>query len=116
MPKKEIIVKLKNNYIDDSINTQAIISDNKIKYKEKDNTKVILDLNNKELIRENNELYMKYIFNEKKETDGIIDIKELNRKILLKIKTKKYRINNNIINIEFEIENDIFTYEIEEIK
>lgn len=113
MPKKEIKASIKNDDTNNSINTTAIIYDGILKYKENENTKVILDLNNNILIRENNEFRMEYKYDIKKETKGKIFIKELNKEIELKIKTKKYVKKDELIIINFSIENNNFEYRIE---
>lgn len=87
----------------------------KIKYLEEDKTKVIIDIMNKELIRENNNIYLKYLFNLEKNTDNIVKIKELNKNIQLLIKTNKFNNNDKLLEIEYEIidSNDKFSYKIE---
>ena len=84
-----------------------------ISYQESNNTYVYIDINRNELIRENNELNMKYIFNENELTKGYIYIKELNQDLELDIKTKLIEKESNRYKIEYMIEEDTFIYEIE---
>lgn len=116
MPKININVSISNNEIEDSYKLVSIISNNIIKYKEKDNTKVLYNLDNNTLIRENDTLRMEYLFDNLKKTVGTIYLKDLKRTINIDIETKKIEKINNNINIEYKIDNDIFKYRIEEIK
>ena len=59
---------------------------------------------------------MNYEFNEKEKTKGLISIKELNKSIELIIKTNKIIRNKNNLLIDYDIDNNNFIYEIEEIK
>lgn len=116
MPKININVSISNNEIKDSYKLVSIISDNIIKYKEKDNTKVLYNLDKNTLIRENDTLRMEYFFDNLENTIGTIYLKELKRTINIDIETTKLEKINNNINIEYKIDNDIFRYRIEEIK
>ena len=116
MSKKQILVTIENDEDKRTHHTMAIIGDNNIKYKEKDNTTVIFDYNNKTLIRDNEELSMHYKFSKTKKTTGTILIKELNKKLTLEIKTTNLIIENNNVEISFIIENNKFVYKIEVIK
>lgn len=92
--------------------TKGIIIDNTIKYQENDDTKVIFNYNNYELIRENKDY--KIIYNFSKE-QGNITIKEINSIINIPLKTIKITQKEQFINIEYQIEEKIFNYRIEEI-
>lgn len=116
MSKINIKISILNNETNNTLETLGIKDDNKIKYKEKDGTLTIIDLDNYELIRDNNELRMNYIFKENEGTTGTITIKEYNKNIDVVIKTNKVELNNNNISIEYEIENNKFIYRLEEIK
>ena len=59
---------------------------------------------------------IKYIFVEGKDTTGLLLIKELNKTINISIKTKKIEEEKINSYIEFEIDKDVFKYEIEAIK
>lgn len=96
--------------------TNAIKTDDIIKYKETDNSLAIYNYNLNELYRENDELRMRYRFNENKKTEGNIFVKSINRDISIQIKTKKIKKENDNIEIEFMVENDKFLYKIEVIE
>lgn len=113
MPKLNIKVTVINDEDRQSFITNAIIQDEVLKYKERDNTTVIYDYKNNSLFRENNELRMEYSFNNEK---GNIFIKELNKELNIDIKTKKIERKNNDIEIEYVMEKTNFLYKIEEIK
>jgi len=76
---------------------------NIIYYNESGNliTNMIIDLNNKILTRENKDYLIKYKLIEKKETTNEIIIKDLDKTIELKIKTEKFEITENKIEIEY---------------
>lgn len=116
MPKIDISVKIKNYTEDTEYKTTGIITNKVLKYKEKDNTTTTYNYVDKCLIRNNEELYMKYIFNPKKETTGIIKIKSLKKDLNILIKTNKYKEEDNNIYIEYEIEKEKFIFGIEEIR
>ena len=84
-----------------------------ISYQEKNNTYVYIDINRNELIRENDELTMKYIFSENELTKGYIYIKELNQDLELDIKTKLIEKDSNKYKVEYIEEEETFVYEIE---
>ncbi len=109
---KTILTTSENKIIHDVI-CAFYESKNKYIYYEptEEKTKVILDLNNNELIRENSDMYMKYNFDLKNETNNILFIKSINKEINIKIKTKNINSINNI-KIEYYIEKDLFIYEI----
>ncbi|MBQ6135211.1 MAG: hypothetical protein IJI60_02725 [Bacilli bacterium] len=116
MPKIKIRVSIIQEEKETKEEVNAIYQDNIFKYQEDKKTKVILDLNQNILLRENKELKMKYIFQEKEETDGIIESKELGKKIMVKIKTKKIERKENDIKITFQVEDQSFLYHIEVLK
>lgn len=116
MPKLNIKVTVNNDLENIDFISKAIIQDNLLKYKEKDNTTVIYDYEKNSLFRENNELRMEYSFNSAKKTQGSIKIKELNRTVKIDIKTNKLERKNNNIEVEYIIEDKPFLYKIEEIK
>ena len=97
------------------IETNAIYQEGILKYQEEDKTKVCFNMNCYSLTRENSQIKMYYTFKKGAETRGIIEIKEYNKKIFLKIATQKIKRKNNNIEISFKIENEEFLYKIEEI-
>mgnify|MGYP007069847129 CR=1 FL=1 len=116
MSKIKTKITIHNKEINSTFETTAIVTDNKIKYYENENTLVIFDYNKNHLVRKNNELEMEYLFDENQETLGKIKIIELEKKLEIIIKTNKIRRNSWNIRVEFQIENNPFIYEIEEIK
>ena len=113
MSKVKVRVFVKTNQEEIVHETTAIKIDELIKYKEKDSTTVIFDKEKNTLVRENNEIKMKYFFQEKKESTGIIEIKEMQKEIEVKIYTEKIRRKYNDIEIIFHIEENTFVYHIE---
>ena len=116
MPKLNVLIRVINEETTLKYNTTAIITDEVIKYKSNDDTIEIFDYNNYKLVRENKELRMEYIFNEKETTKGIVFAKELNHTVDVNIKTKKIERNNYDVDIEFSVEENNIKYQIEVIK
>ena len=84
-----------------------------ISYKESNNTYVYLDINRHELVRENDDMTMKYMFNEEEVTIGKIFVKELNHEIELDLRTVKIEKEGHKYRVEYIVGNDTFTYEVE---
>ena len=84
-------------------------------YKEQDDQRTTASYNykTKELIRENDSLHMRYIFDKNKNTIGTILVKELNRSLNLTIKTNKILRCDNNIEIDFLVEEQPFNYKID---
>jgi hypothetical protein len=116
MSKIKVKINITSSNDTNTYKTTAIIQDNIIKYLEDNKTTTTYDYNNQLLTRENKELKMRYTFNLKDKTQGSIFIKELNKELNVEIETKKIERKDNNIKIKFIIENDIFLYEIEELK
>lgn len=78
-------------------------------------THVILDIKNKILIRENKDYYLKYQLLENKVTENKMDIKEFNQSMILKIKTEKFTIEDNKVEIIYTLldSSEKFQYIIE---
>lgn len=66
-------------------------------------TNVILDYQHKTLKRDNKDYYLEYQLLEDKVTENKIEIKELDQSMILKIKTEKFRIESNKIEIVYTI-------------
>lgn len=113
MSKVKIRVSIQTEQEEQTYETTALFSDNILKYKEKDNTTVILNIENNELIRENQELKMHYYLDLNRETEGIILIKEFQKEILIKIKTQKIKRKKNDIEFVFQTEENHHKYHIE---
>jgi len=86
-----------------------------ILYKEQDDqrTKTSFNYRTKELIRENDSLKMRYLFNKEKNARGTIFVKELGRTFDLIIKTRKILRCGQNIEIDFLVEEQPFNYKIE---
>ena len=66
----------------------------------------------KNVLRRLNDKYkIEYIFDKNKITEGIIETKE--HKVIVKIETKKMKIENDNIEIEFKVEGQAITYKVE---
>ena len=83
-----------------------------ISYQEKDGTYVYLDINKDELIRENDELVMKYIFNKNRRSIGNVFIKDINKNLELEIETKNIKKQEHNYYVEYKIEENKFIYEL----
>ena len=102
--------KIKVTISEEELITDSIIEDNIHKYKEDNGTKVVLDMNNNTLIRENNEIYMKYDFNNKK---GNLVVKELDKVFDLDMAKVNIVKEDKLIEIKYNIDEEEFTYRLE---
>lgn len=108
--KAKISLKTRERTIEDDIIIELI--NNKISYIEKDSncTKVLVDLNNKILIRENKELYLEYNFSN---NNGVVYLKDLGSSININLKTIDYKCLNKKIEIMYKIDENSYEYRIE---
>lgn len=81
-----------------------------INYKEEDNTSVLLNLSEKKLIRENDEMLLEIDFCN---NNNSIYVKEFSKKIYLDISNVTTIIKENSFNLGYELENNKYTYKIE---
>lgn len=116
MSKIKVSVHIKNNEEEKVQKINAILQEDTIKYKEDKTSLVTYNYKEDRLTRETNELRMIYEFEEGKKTTANIIIKNMNKELQLEIFTKKIIKKDNNIEIEFEIEKNIFLYRIEVIK
>lgn len=88
------------------------IKNNKINYTETDSkhTNVFLDLGEKLLIRENEELYLEYNFSS---NQGMIYLKEIGNNITMNLNTERYQILEKRIEIMYKIDENSYEYIIE---
>ena len=112
MSKIPIKVSIKNKEENKTIEVQSIFHDDTIKNKEEKDITVLFDYDKKRLIRETPSFKMIYRFNE---NEGIIYLKEQNLSLDVKIKVENLYIEKPNVKINYKIDNDIFTYEIEAI-
>lgn len=89
---------------------------NVIIYQEQDKTKTKFDLQNLRLRRENENLWMEYVFNEQRITKGIIKVKELNQSLQVNIHTKKINQKSKTVEIEYQLEDENYKYKLEVIE
>lgn len=87
-----------------------------IVYLEDDKTKTTIELKNVKLRRENKELQMEYPFERQNVTQGMIKVKELNKKLLVNIKTIEVIQKNKNIEIEYKLEDEKYKYKLEVIE
>ena len=75
-------------------------------------TEVKLNLKDKILTRENKDYYLEYKFIENEETENEINLKELNQILTMRIKTDKFEIEENKVEITYTIldSNEKVTY------
>ena len=85
-----------------------------ITYTESNNllTTMLININNHKLIRENKDYYIEYNLIENKETDNIIRVKDINHELKLKIKTEKFELKENKLEIKYKVidSNEDITY------
>lgn len=117
MPKLRLKVYLKTETEESFYETTGYYQkdQNKLTYREKDNTIVNYYYTDNILKRENNELTLKFEFKKDEQTTGIIQVKGLNRELNVLLKTIKMSITEQNINIIYSIEDQKFNYKIEVI-
>ena len=118
MPKIniKITLKTKEQTIENKYKAIFFFFSNIIIYQEEDKTKNQFDLRNLRLRRENENLWLEYLFNEQEKTKGIIKIKELNQNLQVNIQTKKINQQNKNIEIEYQLEEESYKYKLEVIE
>ena len=113
MSKIKIKSEIINNDDTTSYETTAIIQDDILKYTEDNNTKVIYNLEDHTLLRENDQIKMFYSFKTEK---GLLEVKELGKCIDLDLKVHEITRNKNNIKVHYEIDKDEFIYQVGEIE
>lgn len=91
-------------------------NENKIVYKEENNTMVQLELNDLKLRRENDELWMEYPFTKEKITTGKIMMKSLKKELNLSINTKNIIKEAKNIKIDYQLDSEEYKYQLEVIE
>ena len=104
MPKIRVTIS------EEELITDCIIENNIYKYKEENGTNVVLDINNNTLVRENNDIDMKYDFNNKK---GELIVKELDKVFNLDMNKVEISKSDNLIDIKYNIDEEVFDYRLE---
>lgn len=112
--KIKVKIKNKDQLLKNTYNAIYIKEQECIKYQETDKTKVTLNKKDNILIRENNFMYMKYIFLNNNISIGDILLKDINKSVKVNIKTKKIIKNSNKFLVKYELldSNESFEYEI----
>lgn len=108
--KRNAIVKIETKENSQQETVEIEIKNSKINYLEKNKTTVFLDLEKQVLIRENIELYIELLFREEKAN---LYIKNLQKNITIGLKLKKIDISKNKIVIQYELENELYSYQLE---
>ena len=102
--------KIKVTISEEELITDCIIENNIYKYKEENGTDVILDMNNNTLVRNNNDIDMKYDFNNKK---GNLLVKELDKVFNLDMNNVSIYRDEKVIDIKYSIDKERFNYRLE---
>ena len=110
MYKIKAIITTNNETIQE--NTIGSFINGIISYKESDDTCVYLDITKNELIRENDNLFMKYGFIENRRSKGKLHIKDLNKEVELEIETKKIINQEKTYYVEYKIDENEFIYKL----
>lgn len=115
MSKVKIKVSV-NDDIEKEYNAIYLEKEKLLTYKEEDNTLVKFNYKDNILIRENDSIFMQYKFVNKKTSKNKIFIKDLKQYLDITLFTKNILVKDNIINITYVIEDNLFNYKIEVIK
>jgi len=107
MKKRKLTITLITNEIQEEYNLLGEYDEEKevLIYNESKEliTEVKLDLKERVLERKNKDYYLKYKFIENEETENEIELKDLNQSIFLKIKTDRFEIIENKLEIIYTI-------------
>lgn len=109
MPLKKIRVTI--NDID--FKTTGIVTSNKITYHEKDDAKVVYDIENQTIERDTKDLKVKYVLKENEKTTGELYMKELKNTYEVDVHTLFLRWDGRVLEVEYKIEAEKFKYKIE---
>jgi len=115
MSKIRIKATIQNRDEKKTYEGNAILENNKIKYKEDNHATVIWNEKENTLFRETEEIILRYPFILNQTTKGTIELKEKKGKVEIPIHTKKLERKNHNIIIEFKVEENAMLYCIEEI-
>ena len=114
MGKTKIRAKLISDDENLDINTTGIKTYNKIVYKENNVQVTLLIFDNKiEMKRETKEYIVELSFDKTKDTESIYMFIGGNKRFYLNTKTNKLIINKNKIEIDYELEDNKFSYVLE---
>lgn len=115
MAKIKIKVTLNTSDLNKSQEYSAIFQpkDQIIIYQEEDKTITKIYLKEPKLRRENDKLWMELVFSESKITDAKVKVKDLNKILMLQLKTLKVIKNKENIEINYQLENEKYKYKLE---
>ena len=114
MGKINLIAKLISDEENLDIKTSGIKTNNKIVYKENNITVTILLLNNRiEMNRTCNEYKINLIFEKDKKTISTYQVFGMPKTFDLETNTKKLIINDKVIELDYELEGNSFSYLLE---
>lgn len=114
MGKINLSMKLISDEENLNIGVFGIKNNNKIIYKENDITVTILIFNNRiEMNRTCNEYKINLVFEKDKKTISTYQVFGMPKTFDLETKTKKYKLEDNKINIDYELEGNKFKYLLE---
>ncbi len=115
MSKIKIKVTLNTNNVNESQEYSAIFQpkDQIIIYQEEDKTITKIYLTEPKLRRENEKLWMELIFSESKITEAKVKVKDLNKVLMLELKTLKVIKDKENIEIDYQLENEEYKYKLE---
>ena len=114
MAKKRIKYSLKTSEELIEKETDSIVIDNTIKYKEDDVSVLIKISDNKVYLTRENTIYkIELVFENNKDTIGIYYLKENNKSFKLDIHTNKLIIDNNNLDIEYVLNDDIRYFKLD---
>ena len=117
MPKIKIRVSICNSQNKNEYETNGIIQDDILKYKEPNKTTVLYNYKEDILIRENKELKMNYILKKKQhDKQNFLFLKDLQKKLFLNLKVTRFKKQRYNLYAEFKIEEENFKYKIEVVQ
>ena len=111
MPKIKIRVSICNSQNKNEYETNGIIQDDILKYKEPNKTTVLYNYKEDILIRENKELKKK-----QHDKQNFLFLKDLQKKLFLNLKVTRIKKQGYNLYAEFKIEEENFKYKIEVVQ
>lgn len=119
MKKRKMHITLRTNDVNEEYNLLGEYDEEHkiLTYQEKKNlvTIVKIDFLKKYLSRENKDYSLHYQFQENKVTSNPFHLKELNQNLMIKIKTEKFLVTENKIEIQYTLldSNEKVNYQVE---
>ncbi len=113
MAKQTLQISISSKESFTSYKVIALRTSQSIIYYEPDNTKVIFNFKENSLLRENIDFKMLLDFTKE---ESYILLKEINKKVFLKLKKVNVKLTKQKINIHYELNNINYKYKIEVLK